>query len=246
MDDDQLRRYSRQIMVPGLDLEGQEKLLDSRVLIVGLGGLGSPAALYLAAAGVGQLDLADFDRVDLTNLQRQILYSSQDVGELKTQAACQRLAALNPTIGLHSIDARLDSAQLHALASQADVVLDGCDNFATRFAVNAACVATKTPLVSAAVIGMDGQLAVFRPDQGGPCYRCVFNDTGEEALSCSETGVLGPLPGVMGSLQAVETIKILTGLGTALNSRLLINDALTQSWRRLDLRTDPNCPVCQS
>ena len=246
MDDDQLRRYSRQIMLPGLDLDGQEKLLDSRVLIVGLGGLGSPAALYLAAAGVGQLDLADFDRVDLTNLQRQILYSSQDVGELKTQAACQRLEALNPTIGLHRIDARLDSAQLHALASQADVVLDGCDNFATRFAVNAACVATKTPLISAAVIGMDGQLAVFRSDQGGPCYRCVFEDTSEEALSCSETGVLGPLPGVMGSLQAVETIKILTGLGTPLNSRLLINDALTQSWRRLDLRTDPNCPVCQS
>lgn len=246
MNDEQLRRYSRQIMVPGLDLDGQEKLLASRVLIVGLGGLGSPAALYLAAAGVGQLDLADFDRVDLTNLQRQILYSSEDVGEQKTQAACSRLKAINPTIRVQGIDARLDSAHLASLAGQVDVVLDGSDNFATRFAVNAACVATKTPLVSAAVIGMDGQLAVFRPDQGGPCYRCVFDDTGEEALSCSETGVLGPLPGVMGSLQAVETIKVLTGLGTALNSQLLINDALTQSWRRLDLRTDPNCPVCQS
>ncbi|MDR9406846.1 MAG: HesA/MoeB/ThiF family protein [Spiribacter sp.] len=245
MNDEQLRRYSRQIMVPGLDLAGQEKLLDSRVLIVGLGGLGSPAALYLAAAGVGRLDLADFDQVELTNLQRQILYTTDDVGKPKTQAACQRIEALNPTIAVHALSTRLEATQLEALADAVDVVVDGSDNFATRFAVNAACVATQTPLVAAAVIGMDGQLAVFRPDQGGPCYRCVFEDTGEEALSCSETGVLGPLPGVMGSLQAVETIKVLTDLGTPLNSRLLINDALSQSWRRLDLRIDPDCPVCQ-
>lgn len=244
MNDEQLLRYSRQIMVPGLDLDGQEKLLESRVLIVGLGGLGSPASLYLAAAGVGHLLLADFDSVDLTNLQRQIVHSTASVGRAKTESAAERLRALNPDTGITQIPEKLTAERLAHWVAQADVVVDGCDNFATRFAVNAACVAAGKPLVSGAVIGMDGQIAVFRPDLDGPCYRCVYADTGEEAQSCSETGVLGPLTGVIGSLQAVETVKVLTGLGTPLNGRLLVVDALTQTWRRLNLRRDPDCPVC--
>lgn len=245
MKDEALLRYSRQIMVRGFDLEGQERLLDSRALIIGLGGLGSPASLYLAAAGVGTLILADNDVVDLTNLQRQILHGTQDVERPKTDSARQRLAALNDQIELITLNERLTAERLHELVATVDIVLDGSDNFATRFAVNAACVAASKPLVSAAVIGMDGQIGVFRPDLDGPCYRCVFADTGEEAQSCSETGVLGPLTGVMGSLQAVEAVKVLSGLGEPLNSRLLVVDALTQTWRRMNLQRDPNCPVCQ-
>lgn len=245
MKDEALLRYSRQIMVRGFDLEGQERLLESRALIIGLGGLGSPASLYLAAAGVGTLILADNDVVDLTNLQRQILHGTQDVERPKTDSARQRLAALNDQIELITLNERLTAERLHELVATVDIVLDGSDNFATRFAVNAACVAASKPLVSAAVIGMDGQIGVFRPDLDGPCYRCVFADTGEEAQSCSETGVLGPLTGVMGSLQAVEAVKVLSGLGEPLNSRLLVVDALTQTWRRMNLQRDPNCPVCQ-
>lgn len=245
MKDEALLRYSRQIMVRGFDLEGQERLLESRALIIGLGGLGSPASLYLAAAGVGTLILADDDVVDLTNLQRQILHGTQDVERPKTDSARQRLAALNDQIELITLNERLTTERLHELVATVDIVLDGSDNFATRFAVNAACVAASKPLVSAAVIGMDGQIGVFRPDLDGPCYRCVFADTGEEAQSCSETGVLGPLTGVMGSLQAVEAVKVLSGLGEPLNSRLLVVDALTQTWRRMNLQRDPNCPVCQ-
>ncbi|PWG65231.1 HesA/MoeB/ThiF family protein [Spiribacter halobius] len=247
MEDEDLLRYSRQIMLPGLDLEGQERLLRSRALIVGLGGLGSPAALYLAAAGLGTLVLADFDRVELTNLQRQIIHTTGDVGRAKTDSARERIAALNPGTQVETVAERLSEDNLRALVRGVDVVLDGSDNFATRFAVNAACVAERRPLVSAAVIGMDGQLAVFRPDRDdSPCYRCVYADTGEEAQSCSETGVLGPLTGVLGSLQAVETVKVLTGLGEPLNGRLLVVDALTQTWRRLNLRRDPACPVCSA
>lgn len=247
MEDEDLLRYSRQIMLPGLDLEGQERLLGSRALIVGMGGLGSPAALYLAAAGLGTLVLADFDRVELTNLQRQIIHATGDLGRAKTDSARERLAALNPGVRVDTVDARLGPENLRTLVRGVDIVLDGSDNFATRFAVNAACVAERRPLVSAAVIGMDGQLAVFRPDLGdSPCYRCVYADTGEEAQSCSETGVLGPLTGVLGSLQAVETVKVLTGLGEPLNGRLLVVDALTQTWRRLNLRRDPACPVCST
>ncbi|MEX0449372.1 molybdopterin-synthase adenylyltransferase MoeB [Spiribacter sp. 221] len=244
MNDDQLIRYSRQIMVPGLDLAGQEQLLASRALVVGLGGLGSPVALYLAAAGLGHLVLADFDRVELTNLQRQIIHGTDDLGHLKTDSARDRIAALNPEVTVDTLAERLTTDHLVTVVQAVDIVIDGSDNFATRFAVNAACVAAGRPLVSGAVIGMDGQVAVFRPDQGGPCYRCVYADIGEEAQSCSETGVLGPLTGVIGSLQAVEAVKVVTGLGESLAGRLLVVDALTQQWRRLSLRRDPQCPVC--
>ncbi|TVO61227.1 HesA/MoeB/ThiF family protein [Spiribacter vilamensis] len=244
MNDEQLIRYSRQIMVPGLDLAGQERLLASRVLLVGAGGLGSAVALYLAAAGVGHLKVADFDRVALTNLQRQILHGTSDVGRLKTDSARERLADINPEVTVEPVNQPLTADNLPAIVDAVDLVIDGSDNFATRFAVNAACVGSRKPLVSGAVIGMDGQVAVFRPDLGGPCYHCVYPDTGEEAVSCSENGVLGPMPGVIGSLQAVEAIKVLTGLGEPLNHRLLSVDALTQRWRRIGLRRDPACPVC--
>ncbi|WP_440996214.1 HesA/MoeB/ThiF family protein [Arhodomonas sp. SL1] len=245
MDDDQLLRYSRQIMLPGLDYEGQQRLLEASVLIVGLGGLGSPAALYLAAAGVGRLVLADHDRVELTNLQRQILYTSDDIGRPKTEAAAERLRALNPDVALETVTTPLGDDNLPALVAGVDAVADGCDNFATRFAVNRACVARRRPLISAAVIRMEGQLAVYRPDRPeAPCYRCVFAEAGGEAETCSETGVLGPLTGVLGSLQAVETVKCLTGLGEGLDSRLLTVDASTMRFRTLRLRRDPDCPIC--
>lgn len=245
MDDETLLRYSRHIMLDGLDLDGQQRLAQARVLIVGLGGLGSPAALYLAASGIGHLRLADDDAVELSNLQRQILHGTADVGRPKTASGSERLQALNPDPELEAVTTRLDDTTLPALVADADVVLDGCDNFATRFAVNRACVAARVPLISGAVIRMEGQLAGFRPDRPErPCYRCVFPDTQAETETCSETGVLAPLPGVIGSLQAVEAIKTITGLGEPLDSKLLTLDALTLSWRRIGLRRDPACPVC--
>ena len=245
MDDDQLLRYSRQIMLAGLDIEGQERLLGSRVLVVGLGGLGSPLALYLAAAGVGSLVVADGDRVELSNLQRQILFRTDDVGRMKTDVALERVGQVNPEVRVSALAQRLDASNLPAALAGVDLVVDGSDNFATRFAVNAACVAAGVPLVSGAVIRMEGQVAVF-PNGGrdAACYRCIFPETGELEETCSDTGVLAPLPGVVGSLQAVEAIKLLTGLGEPLVDRLLVLDALAMEWRSFRLRRDPACPVC--
>jgi len=245
MDDDQLLRYSRHIMLRGLDIEGQDRLRAARVLVVGLGGLGSPVALYLAAGGVGELLLADDDTVDLTNLQRQVLHDTASVGRRKTDSAMTRLAALNPEVSLTPVTERLHRETLPARLEGVDCVVDGSDNFATRFAVNAACVGAGVPLVSGAAIRMEGQLAVYRadrPDQ--PCYRCVFPEDGETGETCSETGVLAPLTGVVGSLMATETMKLLSGLGETLDSRLMTLDATTMQWRTLKLRRDPNCPVC--
>ncbi len=247
MNDDQLLRYSRQIMLPGLDIEGQEKLLDSRVLIVGLGGLGSPAAMYLAGAGIGTLVLADFDRVELSNLQRQIIHRSTDIGRLKVDSATTAIQALNPEVRVEPITKTLDSDNLPTLVETVDLVVDGSDNFATRYAVNAACVAARRPLVSGSVIRMEGQVAVFRTDRPGePCYHCVYPEAGEAGETCSETGVLAPLPGVIGSIQAVEAIKSLTRLGQPLDSRLLIVEAMTMQFRILRLRSDPKCPICSA
>lgn len=245
MNDEQLLRYSRQIMLPGLDIEGQERLHTSRVLIVGLGGLGSPAAMYLAAAGTGSLLLADFDRIELSNLQRQIIHRSPDIGRLKVDSAADALHAINPEVRIETIPKLLDSENLAQLVERVDLVLDGSDNFATRYAVNAACVAGRRPLVSGSVIRMEGQVAVFRPDRDGePCYHCVYPEAGEAGETCSETGVLAPLPGVIGSIQAVEAIKVLVGLGQPLDSQLLVVNALNMQFRSLRLRRDPQCPIC--
>lgn len=247
MDDDALLRYSRQIMLPEVDMAGQEALAAAHVLVVGLGGLGSPAALYLAAAGVGRLTLADDDRVDLTNLQRQILHGTGDVDRPKTASARDRLHALNPAPRIDLLDERLEGDRLRDAVAAADVVLDGTDNFTTRFAINAACVAARTPLISGAAIRLEGQLGVFRPDlDDGACYACLFPPGATEAPreSCSETGVLGPVVGVIGSMQALEAIRVLTGFGTPATGRFRVWDAASGEWQGFRVARDPGCSVC--
>ena len=245
MDDQQLLRYSRQILLPQIDIDGQQRLLDSRVLIVGVGGLGSPVALYLAAAGVGELVLADPDQVDLTNLQRQIIHHAADIDRDKVASAAERIAAINPQVQCRTLPVALaDGALLDAVAD-VDLVLDCSDNFATRHAVNAACVARGKPLVSGAAIRLEGQLSVFDPRRDdSPCYQCLYGEGDEQALSCSEAGVVGPLVGLVGSLQALEALKLLAGFGEPLVGRLLLIDALDSRFRELRVRRDPGCSCC--
>ncbi len=245
MNDEQLLRYSRQIMLPQIDVAGQDKLLASTALLIGLGGLGSPAAMYLAAAGVGHLILVDDDVVDLSNLQRQILHGTDDIGRPKTESARDALLRINPDVKLTLIARRLAGDDLQAQVKKANVVLDGSDNFATRFAVNDACRAAGVPLVSGAAIRMEGQVSVFLNDGTGPCYRCLYRDEGELDTACSTNGVLAPVVGIIGSIQATEAIKVLTGIGETLHGRLLLLDALHMEWRTVRLRPDPGC-VCQS
>ena len=246
MNDEQLLRYSRHIMLPEIDYEGQERLQRSRVLIAGLGGLGSPVALYLAAAGVGELVLADFDTVDLSNLQRQIIHDTAAVGDLKIESAARRIAAINPDVKIRLVPDRLTPETLPGLLADVDLVCDCSDNFALRFALNAACVEAQKPLVSGAAIRMDGQVTVFdtrQPD--APCYRCLYQEEGEDALRCSETGVLSPLVGIIGSAQASEAIKILAGFGEPLIGRLAIFDLKRAEFRTIRYRRAPDCPVCK-
>ncbi|MDZ5604769.1 molybdopterin-synthase adenylyltransferase MoeB [Pseudomonas sp. RP23018S] len=245
LSDQELLRYSRQVLLSQVDIAGQLRLKQSKALLVGLGGLGSPAALYLAAAGVGELHLADFDSVDLTNLQRQVLHDSASVGQSKVDSAWQRLQALNPEVRLVAHRQALDAERLAVAVADVDVVLDCSDNFTTREAVNAACVAAGKPLVSGAAIRLEGQLSVFdtrRPDS--PCYHCLYGHGSEAELTCSEAGVLGPLVGLVGSLQALETLKLLAGFGEPLVGRLLLIDALTTRMRELRVKRDPACTVC--
>ncbi len=244
MKDEQLLRYSRQILLPDIGIEGQERLHSSRVLIVGLGGLGSPVAMYLAAAGVGTLVLVDFDQVDLSNLQRQIIHTTERIGMHKVDSAKETLLALNPGCRVETVAKRLNEIELAAQIKKSDLVIDASDNFDTRFAVNSACVAGGIPLVSGAAIRMEGQVSVFGNQPGGPCYRCLYNDQGRMDESCSENGILAPVAGIIGSIQATEAIKVLTGAGETLNGRLLLLDALRMEWRTLKLKADPNCPVC--
>jgi molybdopterin-synthase adenylyltransferase len=245
MNDQQLLRYSRQIMLPDIDIEGQEKLLAARVLIIGLGGLGSPVAMYLAAAGVGHLVLADFDTVDLSNLQRQIAHTTDRIGQSKVDSAAQTLRALNPDVQITGVTQVLDAVALQEQLAQVDVVVDCCDNFQTRFAVNAACVAAGVPLVSGAAIRLEGQVAVFdHRQQHCPCYRCLYDEESEENTTCAANGVLAPLVGIIGSVQALETIKLITGFGTSLAGKLLVFDGRHSQWRELRLPRDPLCPVC--
>lgn len=243
--DNELLRYSRQILLPQIDVDGQLRLKDSRVLIVGLGGLGAPVALYLAAAGVGELHLADFDTVDLTNLQRQIIHGTDSVGVGKVDSAIARLTALNPDVKLVAHRQALDADSLDAAVAGVDLVLDCCDNFGTREAVNAACVAAKKPLVSGAAIRLEGQLSVFDPRrEESPCYHCLYGHGSEAELTCSEAGVVGPLVGMVGSLQALEALKLLAGFGEPLVGRLLLIDALGSRFRELRVKRDPQCAVC--
>ncbi len=245
MHDEQLQRYSRQILLPRIGLEGQQTLLNSRVLIIGLGGLGSPLAMYLAAAGVGHLVIADDDRVDLSNLQRQIMHRTSDIGRAKTDSARDTLLTLNPESRVTAFNKRLTEDELAHEVQHADVVADASDNFATRFALNAACVRAKKPLVSGAAIRTEGQVAVFdlrRADS--PCYRCLYRDDSGAEEGCATLGVLAPVPGIIGSIQAVEVIKLLLGIGATLSGRLLLLDALSMEWRTVKLRKDPACPVC--
>lgn len=245
MNDSQLLRYSRQILLPQVDIEGQQRLLDSRALIVGLGGLGSPVALYLAAAGVGHLMINDDDQVDLSNLQRQIIHATPDISLRKTDSAARSLSALNPDSAVTTLPHRLDETELYDIVGCVDVVLDCSDNFTTRFMLNRVCVRQAKPLVSAAVIRFDGQLTVFdprRPDS--PCYNCLYPDQAERTESCARNGVMAPLPGILGSMQAMEAIKLLLGIGTSPVGRLLLLDALRGEWRELRFRKDPACPTC--
>ncbi len=244
MTDEQLLRYSRQIMLPAFGYEGQQRLLAARVLIVGLGGLGSPAAMYLAAAGVGTLVLADFDAVDLSNLQRQLLHTSERIGMTKVDSAVRTLTAINPQVRLEAIKGSLTEANLAGIVSGVDLVVDACDNFATRFAVNSACFAARVPLVSGAAIRTEGQVAVFSGQPGGPCYQCLYPRDGDMDETCSANGILAPVVGIIGSIQATEAIKVLAGIGEPLIGRLLLLDALTMEWRSLRLPADPHCPVC--
>ena len=246
MNDDQLLRYSRHILLDEVGIEGQQRLLDAHALVVGAGGLGSPVALYLGSSGVGRLTLVDDDQVDLTNLQRQIAHSMARLGQPKTESARAAITALNPEVAVRTVTQRADAALLDELVGQADVVLDCCDNFATRQAVNAACVRHGRPLVSGAAIRFDAQIAVFDPrDPASPCYACLFPpDSAPEEVRCATMGVLAPLVGVVGSLQAIEALKLLSGSGTSLAGRLLMLDARQLEWTTLRVRRQAQCPVC--
>lgn len=248
LDDDQLLRYSRHILLPEIGIDGQEKLLAGHALVIGVGGLGSPVALYLAASGVGRITLCDHDQVDLTNLQRQIVHDSSGIGLAKVESARRRLHAINPQVQVETIQARVAEAQLAELVASADVVLDATDNFATRHAINRACVRFKRPLVSGAGVRFDGQVAVFdlRSDDS-PCYHCLFPEEGDlEEMRCAVMGVFAPLVGIIGSVQAAEALKLLMGIGQPLTGRLLLLDALSMQWRSVNLRKDGACAVCST
>jgi len=246
MNDAQLLRYSRHILLTEFGVEGQQRLCDARALVIGAGGLGSPAAMYLTAAGIGTLILADGDKVDLTNLQRQILHATNSVGSPKVDSACDTLSRLNPETRVEAIAARLEGAALDEAVASADVVLDCCDNFATRHAVNRACVKHRKPLVSGAGVRFDGQITVFdlrHPDS--PCYECLFPADAEvEETRCAVMGVFAPLTGIIGTVQAAEAIKLIANVGTPLSGRLLLLDALRMEWRTVRLRKDPGCRLC--
>ena len=246
LNDEQLLRYSRHILLPEIGIDGQQKLLASHALVVGVGGLGSPISLYLAASGVGRITLCDHDTVDLTNLQRQIVHNTDSIGQPKVASARQALARINPEVVVDVIQERVEGARLEALVSDADVVIDATDNFATRHAINRACVKFHKPLVSGAGVRFDGQVAVFDlRDAASPCYNCLFPEEGDlEEMRCAVMGVFAPLVGIIGSVQAAEALKLLMGVGQPLAGRLLLLDALSMQWRPVKLSKDLACKVC--
>ncbi len=245
--DEQLLRYSRQIMLPEVDVAGQEALLAGTVLIIGMGGLGAPAAIYLASAGVGHLIISDHDRVEASNLQRQIVHHDATIGETKVASARQSLMQTNPELRITGIDRKLEGDELVEAVRAADVVLDATDNFTARFAINAACWDAGVPLVSGAAIRWEGQVAVFDPrDAASPCYRCLYAEGEDAALNCAENGVIAPLVGIIGTCQAMEAIKLLTGIGDSLTGYVLYFDAKRMDWRKLRLPKNPACPGCSA
>lgn len=248
MNDDQLLRYSRHILLPEIGVEGQEAILNAKVLVIGAGGLGSPVAMYLAAAGVGKLVIADNDTVDLTNLQRQIMHSTEMVGHPKVESARASLQRINPLANVAPLHTRLEDATLDEQVAAADLVLDCCDNFATRHAVNRACVKHRKPLVSGAAIRFDGQVSVFdMRDPEAACYHCLFPEGEDiEEVRCAVMGVFSPIVGMIGTTQAAEALKLIVGCGTPLTGRLLLLDGLAMEWRSVGFGRDPGCAVCGS
>jgi len=246
MNDNQLLRYSRHILLPQIGFEGQQKLADAHALIVGAGGLGSAAALYLGAGGVGTLTICDYDNVDLTNLQRQVIHNTAAIGTNKALSAQQTLQAINPEITVVPIPRKSTEEELAQLVAAADVVLDCSDNFRTRYAINRICVQSRKPLVSGAAIGFEGQITVFDMRRGdSPCYHCLFPDMGADGeMRCAENGVFAPLVGMIGTTQAAEAMKLLLGIGDSLQGRLLLLDAMAMEWRSIKLKRDPACAVC--
>ena len=245
--DEQLLHYSRQIMLPHFGIEGQQQLQNAHVLIMGMGGLGSPAALYLAASGIGTLTLVDFDTVENSNLQRQIVHNSSSIGENKVDSAKKNLLALNPETSIHCINKQLTLDELESLITDVSCVIDATDNFETRFLINRACVSQKIALISAAAIQYEGQISVFDlRDNNSACYACLYAEGGEENTNCSDNGILAPVVGILGSMQALEAIKLICDIGETLQNRLLIFDALALQWRTMKLKKDKNCTVCSS
>jgi len=242
---EQIKRYSRHIILPEVGGKGQKKLQNSKILCVGAGGLGSPVAFYLAAAGVGTIGIIDMDKVDISNLQRQILHSCSDIGKLKVDSAKETLNSINPDVNVLTYAEKLTSKNVKDIIKNFDIVVDGCDNFATRYLVNDACYFDKKPNIYGSVFQFEGRATVFVPDDG-PCYRCLhpFPPPAGEVPSCQEAGVLGVLPGLIGLIQATETIKLILGLGKSLKGRLLLYDALSLSFREVKIKKDPNCPLC--
>ena len=245
MNDHELLRYSKQIMLPQIDIEGQQKINDSTILIIGMGGLGSPSALYLAAAGVGHLVIADFDQVELSNLQRQIIHRTADIGDDKVNSAKTKLLELNPNITVTVVNEIMHSDNLASLIKDVDIVLDGTDNFESRFEINKACVECHKPLISAAVIRFEGQISVFKGyEVDQPCYQCLYSEQGDGRESCVENGVLAPVAGLVGTIQALQAIKVLLGLGEQLCGELLLIDGLDLSFRKVKIVKDSDCPIC--
>ena len=247
MESSEQNRYSRQIKLPQVGEPGQERLLDSHALIIGMGGLGSPVALYLASAGIGSMTISDFDRVDDSNLQRQIIHTEATIGELKATSARASIAQINPRCNVSVIDYELDGKELIECIQSADVVLDCTDNFPSRFQINDACFAAGTPLVSGAAIRWEGQIATFNPrDSGSPCYRCLYPYTGVEGATCAMEGVIAPIVGVIGTLQALEALNVILQTGEVLSGRVLAFDGIAMEWQSIALERNQDCPTCSS